>query len=121
MGILPNGITLMERVRMEEDKSLLQMHYSNASEDPLDSTTVNLNSRNRKPRTLHIKSVQRYCYSGGQSEHTETLKRKVKVFRDNCPFELRASVHTRTNWESLRSVSLTKEDGTESCLMDVPL
>ena len=51
----------------------------------------------------------------------ETLKRKVKVFSGyNGPLELRAMGPHMHKLGISSSVSLTKEDGTESCLMDVP-
>ena len=116
----PNGTG----VRMEEGQILiLQMHYSNASEDPLDSTTVNLNVQETVNQELYTSFFvhSNIAIPSGHLEHTETLKRKVKVLSGyDGPLELRAMGPHMHRLGISSNVSLTKEDGIEYCLIDVP-
>lgn len=111
-------------VRMEEGQILiLQMHYSNASEDPLDSTTVNLNVQETINQELYTSFFvhSNIAIPPGETEHTESINRKVKFFSGyDGPLQLRAMGPHMHKLGISSSSKLVKEDGTESCLMDVP-
>ena len=111
-------------VRMEEGQILiLQMHYSNASEDPLDSTTVNLNVQETINQELYTSFFvhSNIAIPPGETEHTESINRRVQFFSGyDGPLELRAMGPHMHKLGISSSSKLVKEDGTESCLMDVP-
>jgi len=111
-------------VRMEEgQKLILQMHYSNASEDPLDSTTVNLNIQETIDKELF---TEFFVHSDleippNESSHVERLKRKVQFFSNyDGPIMLHAIGPHLHKLGVSGSARLIREDGTESCLVDVP-
>lgn len=109
---------------MEEgQKLILQMHYSNASEDPLDSTTVNLNIQETIDKELF---TEFFVHSNleippNESSHIERLKRKVQFFSNyDGPIMLHAIGPHLHKLGVAGSARLIREDGTESCLVDVP-
>ncbi len=111
-------------VVMEENQILiLQMHYSNASEDPLDSTTVNLNIQPEIGQELY---TEFFVHSDieippSNPEHTEIVNKKIVNFSGyNGPLELRAMGPHMHKLGIAGSAKLIREDGTEICLMDVP-
>ena len=111
-------------VVMEENQILiLQMHYSNASEDPLDYTTVNLNIQ---PTIENELFTEFFVHSDlmippSQSEHIESVNRTVRSFSGyDGPLELRAMGPHMHKLGVASSAKLIREDGTEICLMDVP-
>ena len=111
-------------VRMEVgQKLILQMHYSNASEDPLDSTTVNLNIQES---VTHELITDFFVYSDleippNTGEHVEKVRRTVRQFSGrNTPLFLRAIGPHLHKLGVSSSAQLIREDGSESCLIDVP-
>ena len=110
-------------VRMEKDQILiLQMHYSNASEETLDSTTVNLNITDSIDKELYTSFFvnSSIAIPPGETEHLEKTKRTVQSFSGyNGPLVLHAMGPHMHKLGVSGSASLTK-NGEESCLMDVP-
>ena len=111
-------------VVMEEGQMLiLQMHYSNASDEPLDSTTVNLHIQEDVEQQLW---TDFYVHSDIQippSEvaHVESLTRKISAFSGyDGPISLRAVGPHLHKMGIASSATILREDGTSSCLIDVP-
>ena len=111
-------------IHMDEGQILiLQMHYSNASENPLDSTTVNLNIQ----PTVDKEIFTEFFVHGdleippNNSSHTESVTRKVKNFSGyNGSLMLYAIGPHLHKLGVSSSARLIREDGSESCIIDVP-
>ena len=111
-------------IRMEEGQILiLQMHYSNASEDTLDSTTVNLNIQDTVEKELFTEFFVHsdLAIPANESSHDESTTQKIKSFSGyDGPLMLHAiGPHMHTLGVS-SSAKLIREDGSESCVIDVP-
>ncbi|MEC7988253.1 MAG: hypothetical protein VX278_24010 [Myxococcota bacterium] len=111
-------------VKMEEGQMLiLQMHYSNASEETLDSTTVNLHIQDTVANELQ---TDFYVYSNisippNTTNHVETVQRRVRQFSGfNEPIHIRAIGPHLHKLGVASSARIIREDGSESCLIDVP-
>ena len=111
-------------IRMNEGQVLiLQMHYSNASDNPLDSTTVNLNIQPTVDKEIY---TEFFVHSDleippNESSHTESTTRKVRSFSNyDGPLMLYAIGPHLHKLGVSSSARLIREDGSESCLIDVP-
>ena len=102
---------------------ILQMHYSNASENTLDSTTVNLHVQDTIEHELN---TEFYIHSDiaippNTSEHIETLKRTVRQFSgSNTPIHIRAIGPHLHKLGVAGSAHIVHGDGSKTCLIDVP-
>lgn len=111
-------------IRMNEGQILiLQMHYSNASDNPLDSTTVNLSIQS----TVDKEIFTEFFVHGNieippnSTSHTESLTRKVQYFSGyDGPLMLYAIGPHLHKLGVSSSAHLVREDGSESCIIDVP-
>ena len=111
-------------VRMEEGQILiLQMHYSNASEDPLDSTTVNLHIQETIDKELY---TEFFVHSdieipANTTDHIEKSKKKVSTYSGyDGPILLQSIGPHLHKLGVSSSAKVIREDGTEECLIDVP-
>ena len=111
-------------VLMEEDQILiLQMHYSNASDDPLDSTTVNLNVVENVDKEI---ITWFYVHDDlsippNEEEYLESATYKMSDYTGyNGTLELLALGPHMHKLGRAGSSKLIHEDGSETCLIDVP-
>ena len=111
-------------VIMEEGQILiLQMHYSNAGDESLDATTVNLHIQETVEEELW---TEFYVHSDirippGEPSHVESLNQKIRRFSGyDGPISLRAVGPHLHKMGIASSATLIREDGTSSCLIDVP-
>lgn len=111
-------------ILMEEGQILiLQMHYSNASEDTLDSTTVNLHVEETVDHQLWSEF---FVYGDiaippGETEHVESTTSQIQNFSGyDGPLYLEAIGPHMHKMGVSGSARLIRADGTESCLIDVP-
>ncbi len=110
-------------VRMATGQMLiLQMHYSNASEETLDSTTVNLNIQETIGTEL---STDFYVNSDieippNKNEHVETLKRSVRSFSGlDVPLLVHA-IGPHLHKLGISSSAKIIRGNNEECMIDVP-
>lgn len=111
-------------VLMEENQFLiLQMHYSNASDDPLDSTIVNLNIVDQVEKEI---ITWFYIHSEleippNQKEHLESASFTMRNYTGyQGDLELLALGPHMHKLGRASSSKLIHPDGTETCLIDVP-
>ena len=111
-------------VHMEEDQILiLQMHYSNASDDPLDSTTVNLNvvEEIEKELTTWFYVHSELDIPPNQEEHLESASFKMSDYTGyEGTLELLALGPHMHKLGRASSAKLLHSDGSETCLINVP-
>lgn len=102
---------------------IIQMHYSNASEDTLDSTTVNLKVESQVEKELFSDfyingSIE---IPGNTVDHVESKTRSVRSItgRDQ-PIELFSVAPHMHKIGTSEYASLIEPNGEETCLIDVP-
>ena len=102
---------------------IIQMHYSNASEDTLDATVVNLKLEEQVEKELF---TEFYIHAGleipgNTPEHVESRTRSVRSItgRDQS-IELYSLVPHMHKLGSSEYASVIAPDGEETCLIDVP-
>ena len=102
---------------------IMQMHYSNASEDPLDSTTVNMNFETTVDHQLYARFFVNTDIDipPGKSEHKETYSAKIgHYFGTNRPITIMGLVPHMHKLGKSEYGKVIRTDGSEECLMDVP-
>lgn len=111
-------------VVMEEGQVLiLQMHYSNASDDPLDSTTVNLHIQDEVDQPLWTEFFVHgnIAIPPNTETHVETLNRQVSYYSGyDGPIMLEAIGPHLHKLGVSGSAKLIRADGSEECIIDVP-
>jgi hypothetical protein len=111
-------------VSMEEGQMLiLQMHYSNASEETLDSTTVNLNIQ----ETIGTELSTEFFTNGdleippNKEAHVERVTRTIRNFSGyNGPIKVHAIGPHLHKLGVSGSARIIRSDDSESCIIDVP-
>jgi hypothetical protein len=111
-------------VLMEEGQILiLQMHYSNASDETLDSTTVNLNIQ----ETIGKELSTDFFTNGdleippNKEEHVESVTRTIRNFSGyDGPINVHAIGPHLHQLGVSSSARIIRADDSESCLIDVP-
>ncbi|MEC8380137.1 MAG: hypothetical protein VXZ96_07445 [Myxococcota bacterium] len=109
---------------MEEGQILiLQMHYSNASEETVDSTTVNLHIQDEVENQLWTEFFVHgnIAIPPNTETHVETLNRQISYFSGyDGPILLEAIGPHLHKLGVAGSAKLIRADGSEECLIDVP-
>jgi len=102
---------------------IMQMHYSNASDDPLDSTTVNMDFSTEVDNELYARFFVNSDIEipPGQSDHSETYSAKIgNYFGTSQPLTIMGLVPHMHKLGKSEYGKVVRADGSEECLMDVP-